>query len=128
MLRSEPSNKTAIEVPINLVTECKNCPLPACSRDECSRNSVTASLSQRAHQGLTESVIVIPERPVPTMLNPLAQQRRVERLPRLQALELQLQINADVIQVDKLRKLKSDDGVSRQAKERMCDLPHRSFD
>jgi hypothetical protein len=62
------------------------------------------------------------------MLNPLAQQRRVERLPRLQALELQLQINADVIQVDKLRKLKSDDGVSGQAKECMCDLPRRSFD
>jgi hypothetical protein len=44
------------------VTECENCPLPACSRDECSRNSVTASVSQRAQPELTESVIVIPER------------------------------------------------------------------
>src|ERR1700756_692404 len=57
------NQETAIEVPFNVVTEWKNCPPSARSRDVCRRNSVTASLSQQAQRELTESVIVIPERP-----------------------------------------------------------------
>jgi len=63
MLRSEPSKQTAIELPINVVTECKNCPLPACSPDDCSRNSVRRLHLNEQSKGSLRSVIVIPERP-----------------------------------------------------------------
>jgi hypothetical protein len=98
MLTYEPVEKTAIELPINVVTEWKNRRLPGRSRDECSRNKVTASLCQRAKPELTESAVVIPERPVHTMLNLLALRRRAERFPRRQALDRSCLSIADVIE------------------------------
>jgi len=81
MLRSEPSKKQQSSFQINVLTECKDSPLPTFSRDDCSRNSVTASVSQRAQQAHWErdcnswTAVV-------TMLNPLAQRRGAERFPK----------------------------------------------
>jgi hypothetical protein len=65
MLRSEPSKEPAIELPIMSSQNVRTAHLRHAPEDECSRNSVTVSLSQRAQQEFTESVIVIPDRPLP---------------------------------------------------------------
>jgi hypothetical protein len=115
MVRCERAEKTAIEVPINVVTEWNNCPFAACSRKECRRNSVMASLSQRGQQEPTENIIVIPEQAVSTMLNPLAERCGLNAFRRFKRWKSSCTSIADVSEADKLTRLMTDDRLSRQA-------------
>jgi hypothetical protein len=97
----------------------RTAPSDMLARDECSRNSVTASLSQRAQQELSESVILIPERPFSRSWIHWHNDAGLSPSKGFKRWNSSCRSIADVIEADRLTKPMTDDGVSRQAKECM---------